>query len=271
MVKIFTMVKGEADIVEDWVLYHGYLFGFKNLFVIDNFSLDGTFQILLSLKQKYGIKVMRLSDYKKKGQYMTLLLRKFCINELAFPIDIDEFIVYYDKGRNQINCNRATILKYILSLPKFPIFKMNYINSKILKQNGYNRATVESTIGEYSDYGQHAKTFFNSVLFKGEIDHGNHYHTNNFVLTKLCLIHFHTRNLDQIKKKVYNNVKGLGHNPLNKDNLKSIVQNNPTTMGFHHINKQIDILENTFTINVESNNTNDISLEPFNNFMKKIR
>ena len=42
--KVFTMVKGENDIVEDWVLYHGHLFGFRNIYVIDNLSLDGTYE-----------------------------------------------------------------------------------------------------------------------------------------------------------------------------------------------------------------------------------
>ena len=95
--KVFTMVKGENDIVEDWVLYHGHLFGFRNLYVIDNMSLDGTYESLLMLKKKYGINVTRLPNYKQKGFYMTSLLKTFCINELAFPIDIDEFIVYYNK------------------------------------------------------------------------------------------------------------------------------------------------------------------------------
>ena len=40
MTKIFTMVKGEVDIVNEWVLYHGSLFGFQNLYVIDNLSKD---------------------------------------------------------------------------------------------------------------------------------------------------------------------------------------------------------------------------------------
>ena len=56
MVKIFTMVKGEVDIVKDWVLYHGSLFGYNNLYIIDNYSQDGTYETLLDLKNKYNIK-----------------------------------------------------------------------------------------------------------------------------------------------------------------------------------------------------------------------
>ena len=37
-----TMVKDEVDIVEHWINYHGKLFGYENLFIVDNMSSDGT-------------------------------------------------------------------------------------------------------------------------------------------------------------------------------------------------------------------------------------
>jgi hypothetical protein len=267
--KIFTMVKGEADIVKDWVLYNGNIFGFNNLYIIDNYSLDGTFQILLNLKQKYNINIIRLEDYKKKGQYMTKLMKSFCINDFGFPIDIDEFIVLYDKKTNKISCDKNSILNYIKSLPQLPFYKMNYIISKILNDNGYSRATIEATHGEYNDVGSGAKTFFNTRLFKGEIDHGNHYRTNKYLLTKLCLVHFHERNLQQMKKKIYNNVKGLGYSPFNIINLENLAKN-PQTMGIHHIRNQINILKNNYKITKNTINNGDISLAPLNNFFNYI-
>ena len=34
MIKLFTMVKDENDIVEDWILYHGTIFGYDNLYIV---------------------------------------------------------------------------------------------------------------------------------------------------------------------------------------------------------------------------------------------
>jgi len=258
------MVKGENDIVEDWVLYHGTMFGFENIYIIDNFSLDGTYESLLMLKEKYGIHVTRLPNYKQKGVYMTSLVKKFCINELAFPIDIDEFIVYYDKSSNTISCDKNLILNHIQSLPKVPIYKMNYIIVKNFHPEGYVRATVESKKGSYSDYETMAKTFFHSGLFRGTIDHGNHYKTDSYLLSSLCLVHFHQRNLDQIKKKVYNNVTGLGYSPFNLQLLMNLKNKGSSVIGFHHVDKQIKILNKTFTLDVDEQNPSDISLEPLN-------
>lgn len=262
MVKIFTMVKDELDIVKDWVLYHGSIFGYKNLYIIDNYSEDGTYDMLIDLKNKYEINVFQYKDYNKKGEYMTDFLKKFCKNEFAFPIDIDEFIVLYNKKSNIISCNSDEIYKHIRSLPKSNAYKMNYIWTKILINNGYDRAATECNFGSYLDYGNFAKTFFYSSLFKGVIDHGNHFRTDNFLLTRICLVHYHCRNLDQMKKKVYNNVLGLGHDPLSLEYLKNIITTNPSCMGHHHITNQINILENKYTTKNESYCENDINLKP---------
>ena len=37
------------------VVYHGNLVGFNNIFVIDNFSTDNTFDILQKLSKSHGI------------------------------------------------------------------------------------------------------------------------------------------------------------------------------------------------------------------------
>jgi hypothetical protein len=259
MVKILTMVKDENDIVRDWVIYHGNLFGYKNLYIIDNYSRDGTWEILQEFKGR--INMFRLHNYKKKGEYMTYFLRRFCKNELVFPIDIDEFIVYHHKKTNKIICNKQFIHFYLNRLPKFPIFKMNYIQSLLTEKNGYQRAATQSQIGYYNDLGRHAKVFLNSQLFHGVIDHGNHYHTDNYILSNLCLVHFHCRNLIQMKKKVFNNVRGLGYTPFSIKNLENTLKNNQNCEGNHHIRNQIALLKKEYSLPVSTNQDNHILLE----------
>jgi len=271
MVKVFTMAKGEVDIVRDWVMYHGYLFGFNNLYIIDNLSRDGTYEVLLQLKKDYSIHVYQLPDYKKKGEYMTSLIKQFGKNEFVIPVDIDEFIVHYDKSTKVISCENALINQTMKALPKANAYKMNYITAYPTEQyKGYERATVECKSGGHSDYGSMAKTFFHSSLFRGGLDHGNHFNTTNYHLTTLCLIHYHCRNMEQMKKKVYNNVSGLGHNPFDLNYLKDIIHRNPA--GHHHIGHQINILEGTFALPFDSlsSTKNIVSFEPIINKIKSL-
>jgi hypothetical protein len=269
MVKIFTIVKDEDDIISEWIIYHGYLFGYENLHIIDNMSTDGTYEKIVSFKNK-GINIYRKHDYSKKGKYMTELMKQHCSNnEFAFPIDIDEFIVYYDKSSdNSISTNKEKISNYLKSLPvDNKIFKMNFIftNNHIDNNFGFDKAFKKCLYGSYRDFKEIAKTFVNSSLFTNEtIDHGNHYSTNDYILTNLCLVHYHFRNLEQFKKKVYNNVLGFNY-PTDLDGLKKL---NPRCSGCHHVNNLISMLENTYKVEYSSHceGNNDISLKELSEF-----
>lgn len=286
MIKLFTMVKDEVDIIEDWILYHGTLFNFQNLYIVDNMSSDGTYEVIQKY-EKHGVHIYRHPNYKEKGNIMKQLINDNKCT-IAFPLDIDEFIVYYDKKKRTISTD--TILSYLRHLIKLNnnhskvmnmkihgvnhncgLYKCNYINSKIISsnKNGYERAALECTHGSYNETMKTmAKSFFDTRLWNGIIDHGNHCNSNNYINSKLCLVHYHKRNLEQHKKKVINNVKGLGYNSDNLDELKNLHKN---AAGGHHVRQMIKILEGTYKINLNENfKANDIDLTPISNFLKKI-
>jgi hypothetical protein len=254
------MVKDEVDIIRDWLIYHGSMFGYSNIYVIDNYSTDGTYEILKEYSKKINLK--REYDYTKKGVYMTELINKNCKNDIAFPIDVDEFIVYNDN--KNIIIDKIFINNYINNLPKFSIYKCNYIHSIITNDfiNGYDRATVQCKYGGYVDMKEYSKSFINANLFKGKLDHGNHLPTTDYFLTNICLVHYHCRNLEQMKKKVLNNVLGLGYEN-NINSLKKQLSINKNCPGNHHINNQINILENNYNLPISNPNENFINLSVF--------
>ena len=45
------MVKDEADITDHWINYHGNIFGYNNIFIVDNMSSDGTYELCLRYKK----------------------------------------------------------------------------------------------------------------------------------------------------------------------------------------------------------------------------
>ena len=268
-IKVFTMVKDEEDIVSDWVIYHGSLFGFHNIYIIDNFSTDGTYEKLLEFK-KTGVNISQEQDYKKKGDFMLKFLNNYCANnDIGYPIDIDEFIVFYDKDSKVISIDKYTILNCLHSLPDAPLYKTNYIIAYPSDSLGYSRATTDCKWGNYSDYGPTAKSFMKRNLFQGTIDHGNHINSNSYYLTNLCLVHFHIRNLDQIKKKIYNNVNGLGYHANDVNCLKGLMKSTPNCNGNHHVKSQIMILENNYSFPYFNYKTNMmIDLSPLNQCIK---
>jgi hypothetical protein len=259
------MVKDENDIVRDWVLYHGTIFGFENLFIIDNFSRDGTYEILLELAKSHHIHVFRERNYKLKGIYMKQLIDRYCVpNDIAFPIDIDEFIAYYDKPKKEVIVDKHFLTHYIHNLPTNAVYKANYLCPILTTPNGSPRAPAELEHATYLDMGNFAKSFMNVSEYKGQIDHGNHIQCDNYLLTNIVLLHYHDRNLTQIYKKNVNNCIGLGHT-LNLHKLKQTLQKNPMCEGNHHIKTQIKIQEGKYTLPYceNPNEHETISIQPF--------
>ena len=252
MVKIFTMVKDEVDIIKDWIIYHGCLFGWTNIYIIDNYSTDGTYEVMQDY-EKVGIHIFRKPDYNKKGKYMTHLINKYCIEDkIAFPIDIDEFIVHYDRNSKEVIFNKEVLINYFKNLPRHGLYKANYLMPIVSNEFGSERAPAEFDYATYLDYGNHAKSFINVDLFKGEIDHGNHIHSNEYFLSNIALVHYHNRNIEQIKKKIINNVIGLGYS-ADINILKQELIKNPFCIGNHHIQRYINILENNFRLDYHAN------------------
>jgi hypothetical protein len=273
-IKLFTMVKNEVDVVVDWVFYHGSIFGYSNLYLIDNYSDDGTYEKLVKFKP-LGVNLSRKKYYTQKGRYMTLYYKNYCEPEdFTYPLDIDEFIVYYDKASKKISVDKTIILNYFETLPNARVYKTEYIQAAPNQdfKEGFNRAVAECKWGFYdSSYNiDSKKSFFKKKLFDGDIDHGNHIPTKNYYVTDLCLVHFHGRNLQQMKKKIYCNVSGFGYPANNSNELKKLLEHSPNCAANHHIFQQIRVLENTYALSCHSYDENSIDLTPLNNFVKKI-
>ena len=74
-VKVFTMVKNEEDIIDFWINYHGSLFGYRNLYIVDNYSNDGTYEKIMKYK-KIGINIFQEKDYREKGPLLTKIMKE---------------------------------------------------------------------------------------------------------------------------------------------------------------------------------------------------
>ena len=259
------MVKDENDIIIDWILYHGYIFGYNNIYIIDNFSTDGTYELILKFNNL--INIYRKDDYKKKGVYMTELINKYCTSDdIAFPVDIDEFIVYYDKNKKNIDIDKDIIINYIKNLPIYEIYKCAYLNPILTKPFGHINIIKELNYASYNNYGSNSKSFINKKVFNGIIDHGNHIPTDNFLLTNIVLIHYHHRNINQHKKKNINNLLGLGY-IIDENYLKKIIVENPSCEGIHHIHMFLNYTQKSYILPHQKNpNQNDyINIIPLKN------
>ena len=235
---VATMVKDEADVIEEWIQYYSTLFGYESLFIIDNNSSDKTYEIC-ERYVKHGLHLERHDNYKMKGVFMSMIKNNHP-SDFFIPVDIDEFIVYKNKHGTAVSCDVNAYLKTLIqSNPENLIFKMNYILP--FKTNDDLPLLKQFTHGEVLEYGNMAKTFIRNNIYKSsqiQFDHGNHFCTCDYVLSDLYLIHYHKRSDAQHKKKIVNNVLGLGYQ-MNLAYLNSL----SNCSGIHHVKNAIQMLE----------------------------
>jgi hypothetical protein len=115
------MQRNEDLCLHPWCAWHGYLFGFENLYIIDHGSDDRTVQETLKRFEALGTHVARLpasADFREKGEFVTAALRLADATgqyDLLLPLDCDEFVVMRDAAGGP-NAVREDILAYMSGL-----------------------------------------------------------------------------------------------------------------------------------------------------------
>ena len=177
IVKIATMQRDETLLLEPWLRYHGYLFGFENLHVHDNGSQDPGVLATLARYERLGVTVVYGprdgKDFNSKGTLMAETIRRWDAGshyDFAFPLDCDEFVALRERGA--VTCRRGAIHEYLGVLRDLPsnfVVDTNLFNVPALPgwywpQNGTKTFFAARTLN-HLDHGYH----FGSVRSGGKV------------------------------------------------------------------------------------------------------
>jgi hypothetical protein len=129
--KIFCLTKNEYDLLEDYLMYYGSIFGHENIILIDNGS---THPSMPSIYQKYEQKGVNIHvdrrQMRKQADIMTDCMRLYQ-NQCDFmmPLDTDEFI-YCTKEQMP---TMKTIAQALESMPRVftVMFYKHVLNSVV--------------------------------------------------------------------------------------------------------------------------------------------
>jgi glycosyltransferase involved in cell wall biosynthesis len=211
LAQCFTMVKDEADIIEDWIRYHVWLFGAGNVHVLDDESTDGTWDILQHYRPIVKARRVRSSVRGRgKGDLITAAMAHNRGNsKILIPLDADEFIGL------QNNWNRDEILRCLTELPvrevgrfKFPLTYQAIPRHPLV--SGSHRDITDFHVYSYEFYGatfvNSAKEFYTADSFI-QTDGGNHHGTSespSILMSNLWLYHYPARSVKQFGRKTTN-------------------------------------------------------------------
>jgi hypothetical protein len=281
-VLVFTMVKDEAALLPDWIHYYGHLFGYDSIHIVDNFSTDGSWEIISEMQTTHGVHGRQEADYQKKGEFMKawMLARSTQKTDILYPIDVDEFIVLFNYSENTIQASRSAILGAMHELPVNQpyVFKQDYLG--VVRETASLKDGVrdEESHAELYNYAGAAKTFLNAAALPScTFDHGNHgiqgpSVEQSYLLT-IRIVHWFVRTPEQMVTKVLNNWKGLGYTAESAE----AVQNTDAALGVHYKGMVYQILKNktafyeSVLADVQKPSDRAVSLGPLARAMKQLR
>jgi hypothetical protein len=194
-VACIMMQKDERYLLKPWLAYYGYLFGYENLFVIDNGSQLPEVRDVLKEYQVRGVTVDYRygdrKDYERKGNIISEQIRLLDQQgqyDFLMPLDCDEFVVLKIDGG--IFPLRDHILRYLDGLTG---------ESRVLR---FPHQLANHPLHPfYFHYFSFFKVFFAANTFVS-VDHGHHIgHSSKgkgVRDTNLIHLHFHYKRHDAL-------------------------------------------------------------------------
>lgn len=258
--KIFTVSKNETDLIENFILYHGKIFGFKNIVVIDNGS---TCPHVLSVYKKYVSMGMVLeTEYgyhgMSQGEHFTKYMKKHSTDcEFIIGLDTDEFF-YHNPVSNILlylkslpkNITKLKVSKYMNSIPDRD--SIHYIDQKV-KDPVANINTFLCQEASPPKYFFRARTFISTVngCHNGKVSRGI---TQD--IKDIYYFHFHSTGNRRSVERARSIVCGYNYTNVNSpistqlEDLINVPTNSP---GTHRVLEYGMFLNKTLTLTLLQN------------------
>jgi len=252
-VKVVVMAKDEEDILPYFLEYYGYLFGFSNIHLADNFSVNKTYITTLKEYEKKGVIVKWQADnFIDKGNYLLKWMKELYPPDqvdLVLFVDLDEFVVFSsgkDRDKLTFSSSKEKIWEELQSLyqehPEQPSFKYRtwaygrqtqteYTN--IIKEQQYFSNLMsdnERAIPLFKDRPRRWKKLFFNPHLTEYVQQGYHQGTGNgkLVVSNLALLHYHYRSVKKTVAKAWRVIDARGY-PRNIAVIKHLFNNREIT------------------------------------------
>ncbi|CAM9269753.1 unnamed protein product, partial [Sphacelaria rigidula] len=228
IVKIFTVTKNEIDLIDDFVTYHGSIFGYSNVILIDN---DSDCKVVLALYRKFrrlGVVVERHSSYRgtSQGEAFTKYMQKYSSQcKFMVGLDTDEFIQFpdfleMDPDKTTVPYLRNRFRAYFAGLrrdaSKFHV--VTYFNSVPDPSSAkYSDQQVERPATDIVHFekspARPKKCFFRSDAFVSTVNgcHNGRVSRGATQLSNLCYVHFHNTGARRSVERARTIIRGYGY------------------------------------------------------------
>ena len=166
-VACIMMQKDEELLLEPWILHHGYLFGFENLYVYDNGSTSTATHEILNRYACQGMSVVwdrtTNNDYTLKGWIVGDRIKDLQRSreyDFYLPMDCDEFLAH--AGVGGVSMSRKRLHDYLsLQIGQNKILRIHDCLANVpghcdmFVVQGHRKSVVPAEGLTYLDHGHH--------------------------------------------------------------------------------------------------------------------
>lgn len=260
LAKVFTVTKNEYDLIEDFLRYHGTLFGYDNVVVIDNGS---THPHVLDVYQRYipkGVTVVTRTGYRRnqQGEHFTEIMGQYKQSaEFLIGLDTDCFFTVRD------SCDPEVIHTYLRSLPQdSDIFMMktylmsvvdtaspNYVNQKLVRPTDcttfFRERDGHANAAVYHAFYRAANFVSTSVGNHTGVSTTNRKHT----CPDIAYVHYHNTGRQRVYERCRTIMLGYGYisEGMTRDQEWRALRTNPDGGGIHRQKQYLHYLESPHT------------------------
>jgi sugar phosphate isomerase/epimerase len=256
LAKIFTVTRDEYDLIEDFIIYYGSIFGYNNVVIIDNGSTHEKVLDIYKYYTNHGVEIVYESNYKGNGQgnaFTKHMLRYKEKAQYLIGLDTDEFI-FLDNHE----LDPTAIRRYLHELdPSITMFSINMWYSSIPSAcssdyiDGKHNHPVESIEWFYlMDTPTHqSKKFYRGSEFIWT-GNGNHSGITSkggvATRSRLSLFHFTSTGTTRSFERSKNICIAYGY--INKEDSDEVIihklKNKHGVPGFHRVHYLYNYLSN---------------------------
>ncbi len=195
-IKIVLITKNETELLIPWIKYHGEIFGYSNLYIIDD-STEASILNYYDNNRHLGINIYRnnnnLNTIEHEINKIMTNVKDSC--DFLIKVDTDEFIGVYNDNSDEVSIEKCDIFSELTNLPtEEDIYRPKFCLVSCPKKNQETIFDCTTFIKQESN-----KVFFNSNTFeKCDLGcHGNECkNSTKSTASNLVIIHYHYSNFN---------------------------------------------------------------------------
>lgn len=254
--KVLCMTRDEVDLIEDFIIFYGDMFGYHNVVILENNSKDPhVFEVYKKYEPK-GITVIPVSSYSAgtMNHYMQIY-KGTC--EWLIPLDTDEFICVTETKSTEPNIINAMLAEIPENITQITAkWAMAVIDEKSPDFINYSFPKPARQISRFTynhEYPTTYKTIFRSSAFQC-VSEGNHVGTCAYgetMVSPFSYLHFHFTGLKRQYERAKNLMNGYGYLDVEDNLFAQLMRIMPigNVYGHHRVAHYREYLKKCFIIN----------------------